>query len=110
MPVLFCGLRSAGASNNGGAIPSLQSAGAAVSVQDCYKGRIIDRVMLIIQLMASGRFFVVRECENVVAAFSEALWDSKHEDTRLDDGTSDIDTCDAVEYAIASFADKFCLR
>ena len=81
-----------------------------VSVQDCYKGRIIDRIMLIAQLMASGRFYVVRGCDNVIAAFSEALWDSKHEDTRLDDGTSDIDTCDAVEYAIASFMDKFCLR
>ena len=67
-------------------------------VQDCYKGRIIDRIMLIAQLMASGRFFVVRGCDNVIAAFSEALWDSKHEDTRLDDGTSDIDTCDAVSY------------
>jgi hypothetical protein len=41
----------------------------------------------------------MRECDTVIAAFKEAVWDPKKEDVRLDDGTSDIDTLDAVEYS-----------
>jgi hypothetical protein len=30
----------------------------------------------------------------------EAVWDNKHPDERLDDGTHDQDTIDAMEYSI----------
>lgn len=50
-----------------------------------------------------GRFKVVEEdCQTVIKALCEAVWNNKagHEDERLDDFTSDIDTLDALEYAI----------
>ena len=44
--------------------------------------------------------FVEGECDELVTAFTEALWDSKSlVDKRLDDGTTDIDILDADEYS-----------
>ena len=40
------------------------------------------------------RGFIGKEC------LEEAVWDENKEDERLDDGTTDIDTLDAMEYAI----------
>ena len=52
--------------------------------------------------MAAGRFWYMPEAETLRDALSEALWSEKHPgvDERLDDGTTDIDTLDAFEYAI----------
>ena len=56
--------------------------------------------------MAQGRFHVMRRCKSVIQAISNAVWDSKHEDVRLDDGTSDIDTMDALEYTYEEYIDE----
>ena len=39
-----------------------------------------------------------------------AVWDEKHEDTRLDDGTTPIDDLDASEYSMFPFYDKLMQR
>lgn len=69
-------------------------------ISDCSKGRIFDRIELTTQLMAQGRLKILRQNKNLIKAFQEAVWDEKHEDERLDDGTSDIDSLDAFEYSI----------
>lgn len=74
-------------------------------VTDCYKAPIKDRITTLDTLMSQGRFHVMRNCTNVIASLSEQVWDSKVEDddVRLDDGTCDIDTADALEYSFSKF-------
>lgn len=90
---LIAGLRS---SARKGGLPNLR-------IENALKTTINDRIWLIVRLMAQGRFFYVAgRCNTAVDALCTALWDPKRltEDVRLDDGTSDIDTLDALEYTV----------
>lgn len=75
-------------------------------VQDCIKGRIVDRIELDCHLFGQQRRFILRKCKYLIEAYSQALWDSKREDERLDDGTTPIDDLDASEYSMFPFYDK----
>lgn len=75
-------------------------AGLPNQINNAKKGEIKDRIVLVLKLMAEGRFHIMRRCQNVRKALENAVWDDKHPDTRLDDFTSDIDTLDAMEYSI----------
>lgn len=77
-----------------------------VRVEDCSKGTIKDRIFLSGTLFAQKRLKILRKNINIINAFSEALWNSKKEDERLDDGTTDIDSLDAFEYSINSFYEQ----
>lgn len=83
----------------------MRNARLFVKVVDCYKAPIKDRIDTLQMLMAQGRFHVMKNCTNVTASLSEQVWDSKieDEDVRLDDGTCDIDTADALEYSFSKF-------
>lgn len=72
-----------------------------IPVKDSIKNEINDRIRIINQLIATGRFFYTEDCETLEEALSMAVWDAKKEtkSERLDDGTSDIDTLDAFEYS-----------
>lgn len=72
-----------------------------INIRNARKIEINDRIRATCILMASGRFFVMRDCVNTVDALESAVWDSKHatQDVRLDDGTTNIDNLDAMEYA-----------
>lgn len=70
------------------------------TVLNARKMPILDRIRLVLKLMGQGRFWVARHCKTVIKALQEAVWDGKKENERLDDGTSDIDTLDALEYSI----------
>lgn len=84
----------------------LQQKGLPVQVQDCIKGRIVDRIQLDCHLFGLKRRFILKKCKYLIEAYTQALWDSKHEDERLDDGTTPIDDLDASEYSIYPFYDK----
>ena len=84
----------------------LQQHNIPLKIQDCLKGRIVDRIQLDCHLFGTGRKFILKECKDLVEAYKQALWDDKHEDERLDDGTTDIDSLDASEYSIYPFYDK----
>lgn len=84
----------------------LQQHGIPLKVDDCIKGRIVDRIELDCHLFGQNRRFILRKCNYLIEAYSQALWDAKKEDTRLDDGTSDIDSLDANEYSYFPFFDK----
>lgn len=74
-------------------------AGCRTSLEPAIKMSVNNRIHLITRLMGAGRFWVMRECKHVIKALQEAIWNSARPDTRLDDGTSDIDTLDALEYS-----------
>lgn len=75
-------------------------------VDDCIKGRIVDRIEMDCHLFGQQRRFILRKCKYLIEAYSQALWDEKKEDERLDDGTTPIDDLDASEYSMFPFYDK----
>ena len=77
------------------------NAGLGVNIGDARKRQINDRIRATLLLMGSGRFLISRGCVETIAALKDALWDGKKEteDVRLDDGTTNIDNLDALEYA-----------
>ena len=84
----------------------LQQKGIPIQVQDCIKGRILDRIELDCHLFGQQRRFILKKCKYLIEAYSQALWDTKRPDERLDDGTTPIDDLDASEYSIFPFYDK----
>ena len=85
----------------------LQRERIPLQVQDCIKGRIIDRIYLDTMLFAQKRRFILKKCKYMKEAYEQALWDDKKEDERLDDGTTPVDDLDASEYSMFPFYDKF---
>lgn len=79
-------------------------AGLGIEIRNARKGPINDRIMFYNSLMAQGRFLVHRRCKALSKALCEAVYDSKHstEDIRLDDGTTNIDSLDSLEYSTES--------
>ncbi len=79
-----------------------------VEVRNARKGEIIDRIRLCDMLMSQGRFFIMRRCRHTIVALSEAVWDGKSptKDKRLDDGSTNIDSLDALEYALEPHANR----
>lgn len=79
-------------------------AGLGIDVRNARKGPINDRIAFYNSLMAQGRFLVCGTCVNTVKALSEAVYDSKKpvEDVRLDNGSTNIDSLDSLEYSTES--------
>lgn len=78
-------------------------AGCRTNVRPCIKIPILQRIRLVTSLMAQHRFWLLDHngvTQTTYDALYEAVWDADKVDTRLDDGTSDIDTLDAMEYAM----------
>lgn len=84
----------------------LQENNVPIKVDDCIKGKIIDRIYMDQMLFAQGRRFILKKCKYLKEAYEQAVWDEKHEDERLDDGTTPIDDLDASEYSMFPFYDK----
>lgn len=72
-----------------------------VNIGNAQKRPINDRIRATCLLMGAGRFFVMRNCRETIDALKSALWDSKKvtEDVRLDDGTTNVDSLDCLEYS-----------
>lgn len=90
--VLIAGLRSAVSKTN-----------TVTNIYNARKYPINDRIRLEINLMDTGRLKLVEEeCEPLIEALSQAVWNSKegHEDERLDNGTTPIDDLDSFEYSL----------
>jgi PBSX family phage terminase large subunit len=71
-----------------------------VNIGSALKKPINDRIRALCMLMGAGRFFVNRTCKDTIDALKSAIWDSKKptEDVRLDNGSTNIDNLDALEY------------
>ena len=94
-PVLIRGLRNAAI-----------KAKLRINVHNAYKGAILDRIRLYAILMSQDRYKIMRRCKRTIDAFGNAQWDPKHDDTRLDDGTTNIDSLDAQEYTTEGLANN----
>lgn len=72
-----------------------------VNIGNAQKRPINDRIRALCLLMGAGRYYINRTCTDTIEALKTAVWDSKHttEDVRLDDGTTNIDNLDAMEYS-----------
>ena len=71
-----------------------------LTVQNSIKKPILDRIRLYNKLIACNRFKILRSCKHTIQALDYAIWNNKKlEDQRLDDGTSNIDNLDAMEYS-----------
>lgn len=88
----------------------LQQHGIPLMVQDCIKGKINDRIYLDNFLFAQNRRFILSKCKYLIEAYKLAVWDDKHENERLDDGTTPIDDLDASEYSMFPFYDKLMMN
>lgn len=88
----------------------LQQNNIPLKIEDCTKGKINDRIYLDQMLFAQHRRFILKSCKYLIEAYKLAVWDDKHEDTRLDDGTTPIDDLDASEYSMFPFYDKLMMR
>lgn len=82
-------------------------AGVFIDIKNARKGEIIDRIRFTLRLMGRGAFFVDPSCIHLREALTSAVYDPKHttEDKRLDNGTTNIDSLDAMEYAFESVMD-----
>lgn len=79
---------------------SVELNGVQTIVKNAIKMPILDRIRLVVKLIGTHRFWVLDECSSVIKALSTAMWNPKKNDERLDNGTTDIDTLDALEYSI----------
>jgi len=77
----------------------------AVEVRKARKGPITGRIRFLCRLMAGGRYRILNACAHTREALLTALWDARHatEDVRLDDGTTNIDSLDALEYSFEPY-------
>ena len=76
-----------------------------IDVHGARKGNIVNRIRFCSMMMSQGRFFVSRSCTRTIDALSAAVWDGRHtnKDVRLDDGNYNIDSLDALEYALEPY-------
>lgn len=72
-----------------------------VNILNSRKKPINDRIRATCILMSSNRFKICRDAANTRDALASAVWDSRRltEDVRLDNGSTNIDSLDAMEYA-----------
>lgn len=74
------------------------------NVKPALKKSVLSRIKLINKLLGLERFYIMDHCKTVIEALNTAVWDDKKIDVRLDDlVTCDIDTLDAMEYAIEEY-------
>lgn len=84
------------------------SAHLGISVVNAVKGPINDRIAFYNSIMAQGRFRIMRRCKHTIDALEEAVYDDTKpvKDERLDDGTTNIDSLDAMEYSTEPLHDQ----
>lgn len=80
-------------------------AAVKIEVKNALKKQIGTRINMLSRLISAERFFVLDECPHTIDAIRSALWDDRdlHKNSRLDNGTTNIDSLDALEYAFERF-------
>lgn len=76
-------------------------ASVPILIKNALKNEINDRIRLILRLLGAERIKWTKNSTSSLNAFKTAVWDKKAlTDTRLDDGSIDIDSIDSTEYSI----------
>lgn len=87
-----------------GLAAAVNEAGIAIDVKKALKGPINDRIRFVNMMMSLDRFKIMQHCEHLQGALQEAVWDDKSiADKRLDDGKLNVDSLDAMEYALEPY-------
>lgn len=87
-----------------GLYKAVVSSGLNLKVGDCDKSTIKARILFKNSMLNTGRYFVLRRCQNVINSTMTQVWEADAaDDIRLDDGSVDIDTADAEEYTWTRF-------
>lgn len=75
-----------------------------IIIKNAHKKPINDRIQFQLQLLSLGKLFFMRWNDATIDAYRTAVYDSRqgHENERLDNGTTDIDTLDSNEYSLES--------
>ena len=75
--------------------------GLRVNIYNALKKPINDRIRAACKLQGADRFKVMAHCTATIDAYQSAVYDAKQltADVRLDNGTYNVDTLDATEYA-----------
>lgn len=83
--------------------------GLPINTEMCVKHKINDRIHFVLKLFSMGMFKICKHCTVTIDAFNSAVWNEKvkDKDERLDNGTSNIDTLDATEYAFEPYMETF---
>jgi len=76
--------------------------GLRANIRPCIKFPINDRIDLTNSLFAMDRLKINVKCAHLREAFQSAIWDDKLKTSRLDNGTSNIDSLDAFEYSLCT--------
>lgn len=76
-----------------------------VIVKNAHKKPINDRIEFQLMLLSTKRLFFMFTATTCIEAYRTAVYNSQkgHENERLDDGTTDIDTMDASEYTLEPY-------
>ena len=76
-----------------------------ITIHNARKSEINDRIRFFCRLQATGRHKLMQGCVKTLEAFQASVWDSKSltKDIRLDDGTYNVDSLDAQEYAVEPY-------
>lgn len=77
--------------------------GLRTDIHNAKKTAILGRIQLVNKLINTKRLKINKRCTTVIKALQTAIWNKKKNDERLDDGTTDIDTLDAMEYSIEPY-------
>lgn len=72
-----------------------------INIYNAAKKPINERIRAACKLQGAGRFKIMAHCTATIDAYASAVYDAKEatQDVRLDNGTTNIDTLDATEYA-----------
>ena len=73
----------------------------SIDVKNAKKGAINDRIAFYNSIMAQRRFYIMQHCTATIDALENAVYSdrSQTKDIRLDDGSTNIDSLDSMEYA-----------
>lgn len=78
--------------------------GLPLAIVPAKKERITNRVRFYNTLISHGRYQIHKACVHTIDALCGAVWDAKKlEDVRLDNGTVNIDSLDALEYSTEKY-------
>lgn len=82
-------------------LKSLNQLPTGLHVGNAMKRAINDRIRLFDVLFSQGRAYIMRNCKKTIEAFENAVYDEKSlDESRLDDGSTNIDSLDAAEYSV----------
>jgi PBSX family phage terminase large subunit len=107
--ILNCEWASSQAMNNALTLAVRERGIKDVKIINAYKSTILDRIDLCQVLLGEKRLLFTSKVPGIKAGFSTALWDTEKQKlkgvpVRLDNGTTDIDILDCVEYALIRYA------